>query len=265
MCVICFCLWESHFLPTSLMVKKNTFLNSSKPLSIPHPLPIPYSPGGFSRSRSLTLPRALVYSAPFHPSPKKMAAKNIVRFPDIIADLTLKELFIEFLENELMQENFFFWLDVEEFKKIEDQNARKAFFEYIFNKYLAPNAELELCIAGRKRAYIDDNRESPPLSVFDDVQHDVLISITHNCVPRFFQSEIYMSYLENKPDSPRTLFSRHKLEDFFGMEVNGLLYRVELVQVVSNPGFDRSSRRRKRLKRDLREIGEKLCVPPKSL
>ena len=44
------------------------------------------------------------------------------------------------------------------------------------------------------------------------------------------------------------------------MEIDGLLYRVELVQVVSNPGFERSNRKRKRQKKDphLRKIGDKV-------
>ena len=44
------------------------------------------------------------------------------------------------------------------------------------------------------------------------------------------------------------------------MEIDGLLYRVELVQVVSNPGFERSNRKRKRQKKDphLRKMGDKV-------
>eukprot|EP00009_Paramoeba_aestuarina_P004145 CAMPEP_0201506740 /NCGR_PEP_ID=MMETSP0161_2-20130828/591_1 /ASSEMBLY_ACC=CAM_ASM_000251 /TAXON_ID=180227 /ORGANISM="Neoparamoeba aestuarina, Strain SoJaBio B1-5/56/2" /LENGTH=240 /DNA_ID=CAMNT_0047900917 /DNA_START=439 /DNA_END=1161 /DNA_ORIENTATION=- len=200
------------------------------------------------------------------PSPDVVrAAKKMVHFPDIIADPVLKQLFIDFLEAEMMHENFLFWLDVEEFKTIEDHNARIAFFEHIYNKYLGPNAELEMCIAGRRRAYIDNNRSNPPLNVFDNVQHDVFIAMSQECVPRFCRSEIYLSYLVSKPDSPRTRFSRQKLQEFFGMEIDGLLYRVELVQVVSNPGFERSGRKRKRQKKDphLRKMGDKLADPTK--
>jgi len=200
------------------------------------------------------------------PSPDVVrAAKKMVHFPDIIADAILKQLFIDFLEAEMMHENFLFWLDVEEFKTIEDQNARVAFFEHIYNKYLGPNAELEMCIAGRRRAYIDNNRASPPLNVFDNVQHDVFIAMSQECVPRFCRSEIYLSYLVSKPDSPRTRFSRQKLQEFFGMEIDGLLYRVELVQVVSNLGFERSNKKRKRQKKDphLRKMGDKLSDPTK--
>ena len=45
-------------------------------------------------------------------------AKKIVHFPDIIVDPDLKQLFIDFLEAEMMHENFLFWLDVEEYKTV---------------------------------------------------------------------------------------------------------------------------------------------------
>jgi len=48
----------------------------------------------------------------------------------------------------------------------------------------------------------------------------------------------------NKPDSPRTRFSRQKLQEFFGSEIEGLVYRVELIQLVQEPGFERSRRKR---------------------
>ena len=53
----------------------------------------------------------------------------------------------------------------------------------------------------------------------------------------------------NKPDSPRTRFSRQKLQEFFGMEIEGLLYRVELIAVVQEPGYERSRRKRAKQKR----------------
>mmetsp|Transcript_12677 Transcript_12677/g.17047 ORF Transcript_12677/g.17047 Transcript_12677/m.17047 type:complete len:236 (+) Transcript_12677:143-850(+) len=193
-------------------------------------------------------------------------AKKIVHFPDIIADPDLKQLFIDFLEAEMMHENFLFWLDVEEYKTIKDRRQSKAFFEHIFKKYLGPNAEMEMCIAGRRRAFIEKNRDAPPPNVFDYVQQDVYVAMSQECVPRFCKSEIYLSWLVNKPDSPRTRFSRQKLQEFFGMEINGLLYRAELVQVVSNPGYEKSVRKRKRTKKTkvYAQAGDKFYDPSKT-
>mmetsp|Transcript_12676 Transcript_12676/g.17043 ORF Transcript_12676/g.17043 Transcript_12676/m.17043 type:complete len:236 (+) Transcript_12676:143-850(+) len=193
-------------------------------------------------------------------------AKKIVHFPDIIADPDLKQLFIDFLEAEMMHENFLFWLDVEEYKTIQDRKQARSFFEHIYNKYLGPSAELEMCIAGRRRAFIEKNRDSPAPQVFDFVQQDVFVAMSQECVPRFCKSELYVSWLVNKPDSPKTRFSRQKLQEFFGMEISGLLYRVELVQVVHNPGYERSVRKRKRTKKTkvYAQAGDKFYDPSKT-
>jgi hypothetical protein len=190
-------------------------------------------------------------------------AKKTVHFNDIIEDAALKQLFIDFLEAEMMHENFLFWLDVEEYKSIKDPDQRKSFFNHVYDKYLGPNAELEMCIAGRRRAFIESNRENPPVNVFDNVQHDVFVAMSQECVPRFCRSELYLSYLVNKPDSPRTRFSRQKLQEFFGMELHGLLYRVELVQVVQAPGYERSNRKRKRQRKmpELKKMSDKFADP----
>jgi len=45
-------------------------------------------------------------------------AKKDVHLPDIVADPTLRQLFVDFLEKEMMHENFLFWLDVEEYNKV---------------------------------------------------------------------------------------------------------------------------------------------------
>ena len=123
-----------------------------------------------------------------------------------------------------------------------------------------------MCIAGRRRAFIESNRENPPVNVFDNVQHDVFVAMSQECVPRFCRSELYLSYLVNKPDSPRTRFSRQKLQEFFGMELHGLLYRVELVQVVQAPGYERSNRKRKRQRKmpELKKMSDKFADPVNS-
>tara|TARA_R110002050_G_scaffold28911_1_gene74560 strand:- start:105 stop:365 length:261 start_codon:yes stop_codon:yes gene_type:complete len=45
-------------------------------------------------------------------------AKKDVHLPEIVQDATLKQLFLDFLEKEMMHENFLFWLDVEEYNKV---------------------------------------------------------------------------------------------------------------------------------------------------
>mmetsp|Transcript_13773 Transcript_13773/g.39172 ORF Transcript_13773/g.39172 Transcript_13773/m.39172 type:complete len:236 (+) Transcript_13773:91-798(+) len=192
-------------------------------------------------------------------------AKKDVHLPEIVSDATLRQLFIDFLEKEMMHENFLFWLDVEEYTKVKDEGERKKTFEVIYDKFLKSNAEMEMCISGRRRVAIESKREKPTPDIFAAVQHDVWVALTTECVPRFCRSEIFLSYLMNKPDSPRTRFSRQKLQEFFGMEIEGLLYRVELIQIVQEPGYERSRRKRVKQKKmkHLAVLSDKFAEPTK--
>ena len=62
----------------------------------------------------------------------------------------------------------------------------------IYDKFLKSNAEMEMCISGRRRVAIESKRENPPKNIFAAVQHDVWVALTTECVPRFCRSEIFL-------------------------------------------------------------------------
>jgi len=187
--------------------------------------------------------------------------RRVLSLEEVVADERLMQLFVDYLEVEMVLENFLFWLDVEKFKTSK-LSERKAFFDQIFRKYIAINAECEIYIYSQWREEIESQSQDPPLHIFDRLQQEVFMSLSQ-ILPRFTRTETYQSFASNRPDSPRTRLSRQKLEQFFGMELKGTLIRNEIVQLVEVPAYEKSLFKRRRQKKvaGMKRTAEKLVEP----
>ena len=68
----------------------------------------------------------------------------------------------------------------------------------------------------------------------------------------------FITSLENAPDSPRTAFSRQKLSEFFGEDIEGSLCKSELIKCVTKKGFFKSRRGRRLANSKWGKDGQKL-------
>jgi len=65
---------------------------------------------------------------------KEYSKKNLPTMRDILEDVMLRNVFTEFMEQELAVENFLFFLDAENYKKCTDQRERSEMFHYIYDR-----------------------------------------------------------------------------------------------------------------------------------
>mmetsp|Transcript_24404 Transcript_24404/g.68429 ORF Transcript_24404/g.68429 Transcript_24404/m.68429 type:complete len:300 (+) Transcript_24404:154-1053(+) len=161
----------------------------------------------------------------------------------IVKDPLLCQLFEKFSDQEFAGENFKFWLAAESYKVIDNDAMRKEALENIYTKYFHPNTDTEVNLSGEERLAVESARKlaAPPREVFDDVQISVWINLSTELLPRFLRSDLLYRFFSDRPDSPSTEISRRKLEDFFGMCIEGPLKRVEIIKVVRTRGFKKNN------------------------
>ena len=132
----------------------------------------------------------------------------------IVRSEELKELFGMFCEQELCDENFLLWKDVEEYRNIEDDRARRLRFNEMFAKYVSEESHMEANMSGSDRASLHAakiSKSAPPADVFDNLQMTVWVEMSTELLPRFARSEMVRRFYFERPDSPETIRKRGKV------------------------------------------------------
>jgi len=106
-------------------------------------------------------------------------------------------------------------------------------------------------IADQRKKDLESHVNNPGPDAFVDLQVDVWVVLTTECLPRFLKCDLFLNFLDNKPDSPRTARRRVKLEDFFGEEVKGSLTKVEVVKLIRVKAYEKNAKRRAKRLRSL--------------
>ncbi|XP_072103074.1 regulator of G-protein signaling rgs-2-like isoform X2 [Mobula birostris] len=107
-----------------------------------------------------------------------------------------RKFLLKFLQSEHSDENILFWLACEEFKQ-EDQKtsivekAKSIYFDYI--SVLSPK---EISIDASVREAINKNMATPTTDIFDEAQMHVYALMHRDSYPRFLNSPMYKSLLE---------------------------------------------------------------------
>mmetsp|Transcript_23375 Transcript_23375/g.58454 ORF Transcript_23375/g.58454 Transcript_23375/m.58454 type:complete len:237 (-) Transcript_23375:93-803(-) len=169
---------------------------------------------------------------------------NKPKLSDILEDDFLGDVYLRFLESSLSAEVYMFYATAEKYKTVTDEKKRKRVFDKIVETFLVDGSEYEIDVGFERREALLTEADNPSPDAFKPLQNDVFDLMSRD-LPRFWRSEDYKYFLENKPDTPEIARSRKKLEEFFGEDIKGPLHRVGLVERLSRPGYEKSRKRRR--------------------
>lgn len=128
-------------------------------------------------------------------------------FQLLLQDPNGRKILLEFLKSEHSDENILFWLACEELKKEGCrgpimEKAKSIYFDYI--SVLSPK---EISIDASVREAINKKMAIPTTDIFDEAQTHVYALMHRDCYPRFLQSPVYKSLLEELSSSENALES----------------------------------------------------------
>ena len=112
-------------------------------------------------------------------------------FKHVLSDENGRQLFTLFLRGEYSEENLEFWLEVEQFKKIENGELLNRAND-IYLKFVKPMSEREVNISGINRRKIAEFIEKEEFSndLFDSAQAQVHNLMHRQSYPRFLTSDL---------------------------------------------------------------------------
>ncbi len=102
-------------------------------------------------------------------------------------------LFRQFLHELYNSENLAFWLEVEEYKKLSEEE-RKDRSQEIYDKYFDPESKYELNVEGKMKKDLASQLPSTDINIFLGLQESVWNVLEHDCFPKFLQSKMYQNY-----------------------------------------------------------------------
>jgi len=119
------------------------------------------------------------------------------RLKEILADHELALFFRAFLHSVYNYENLTFWLQVEDYKTKSDKELSNSAKE-IHQRYFTENSEYSINVSYKLKTKLEDDIKNPPnRNIFDELQKEVWKTLEEDCVPKFWNSEIFKEYLDN--------------------------------------------------------------------
>ncbi|XP_051892562.1 regulator of G-protein signaling 17-like [Pristis pectinata] len=128
-------------------------------------------------------------------------------FDHLLKDPNGRKFLLQFLQSEHSDENILFWLACEEFKQEDHkasimEKATSIYFDYI--SVLSPK---EISIDASVREAINKNMAMPTADIFDEAQMHVYALMHRDSYPRFLNSPVYKSLLEELSPSDNAMDS----------------------------------------------------------
>lgn len=114
---------------------------------------------------------------------------------EILGDEDLALLFREFLHQLQCAENLSFYVEVEDYKRLETHDERLERFTKIWNRYLDNEAPTPLNIDSKVRQRIQSRREAAEVDIFDEASEFAFSLLAFDCYRKFISSETYAQWL----------------------------------------------------------------------
>ncbi|KAG8447202.1 hypothetical protein GDO86_014608, partial [Hymenochirus boettgeri] len=108
-----------------------------------------------------------------------------------------RNVFREFLRTEYSEENMLFWLACEELKKDHTKHSIDEKTRMIYEDYVSILSPKEVSLDSRVREVINKRMQEPSPHTFDDAQLQIYTLMHRDSYPRFLNSGIYRSLLQN--------------------------------------------------------------------
>jgi len=118
-------------------------------------------------------------------------------FERLMASLSGRRIFREFLRCEYSEENILFWLACEDLKKENNAEKIEEKARMIYEDYVSILSPREVSLDSRVREIVNRNMMSPHKSTFDEAQLQIYTLMSRDSYRRFIVSPLYREMLKS--------------------------------------------------------------------
>ncbi|CAN7938735.1 unnamed protein product [Ixodes hexagonus] len=122
--------------------------------------------------------------------PRGRVGRWLVGFDGLLHDPLGLLVFAEFLKKEFSQENIFFWVVCEQYRKMLDSDERKMAARDIYQKHLALGAPEPVNVDSRAQQEVREGLEEAAPDLFVPAQKQILNLMKFDCYQRFLKSDL---------------------------------------------------------------------------
>lgn len=116
-------------------------------------------------------------------------SKWAISLENLLEDPEGVKLFRNFLKREFSEENVLFWLECEEFKKIQDENLLHGKAQQIYKTYLCSKAATQVNVEGQSRL-TENMLAHPHPFMFQKLQEQIFTLMKYDSYNRFLKSDV---------------------------------------------------------------------------
>jgi len=116
---------------------------------------------------------------------------------DILSHAQLSILFQAYLKTIFCDESLAFFMDVEDFRSLSDEEHMKEKSTYIFEKYFTPNSKSEINIGTEMMNRMKGACANPSRDIFDRLQNQALLTMVEDCLPNFLTWQLYLDFISD--------------------------------------------------------------------
>ncbi|XP_059510304.1 regulator of G-protein signaling 17-like isoform X2 [Stegostoma tigrinum] len=129
-------------------------------------------------------------------------------FEQLLKNPTGRKILTEFLQSEHSDENILFWLACEKLKQEDDKATITEMAKSIYLDYISILSPKEVSIDANVRETVNKNMVMPTADMFDEAQMQIYALMHRDSYPRFLNSPMYKSLLQNATASGNALDSK---------------------------------------------------------
>lgn len=127
--------------------------------------------------------------------PRGRVGSWVAGFDRLLYDPLGLLVFAEFLKKEFSQENIFFWVACEQYKKIQDVSERKTVAREIYQRHLAVGASEPVNVDARTQRGTQKGLEEAAPDLFSMAQRQIFHLMKFDCYQRFLKSDLFKQCL----------------------------------------------------------------------
>ncbi|KAL3289345.1 hypothetical protein HHI36_022782 [Cryptolaemus montrouzieri] len=123
-------------------------------------------------------------------------------FDKLMRSAAGRKVFRDFLKCEYSEENILFWLACEELKREENPEVVEEMARIIYEDYISILSPKEVSLDAQVREIVNRNMVKPTPHTFDDAQLQIYTLMHRDSYPRFVNSPLYKSLIQQIPPQP---------------------------------------------------------------
>ncbi|KAK8770005.1 hypothetical protein V5799_013527 [Amblyomma americanum] len=149
--------------------------------------------------------------------PRGRVGRWLAGFDELLHDPLGLLVFAEFLKKEFSQENIFFWVVCEQYRKMLDRSERKTAASAIYQKHLGSGAPEPVNVDSRAQLAVQEGLEEAAPDLFVPAQKQIFNLMKFDCYQRFLKSELFKQCMLREvqgepvfPEAEKEVWKLHK-------------------------------------------------------